>query len=94
MARSVSRAARFGAVRGSCLAQSLVVWWLLRRCGLDAEVCIGVRRPTDTFQAHAWVEHRGTVLNDTADVRERFAAFERVEVPSTDARDPVAGGAP
>jgi hypothetical protein len=94
VARAVRRAARFGAARGSCLAQSLVVWWLLRRGGLEAEVCIGVRRPADTFEAHAWVEYRGTVLNDTADVRERFAAFERVEVRSSGARQPVPGGAP
>jgi hypothetical protein len=94
VARSVSRAARFGAVRGSCLTQSLVVWWLLRRCGMDAEVRFGVRRMTDPFQAHAWVEHRGTVLNDTLDVRERFAVFEPIEVPSADTRNPVTGGSP
>jgi hypothetical protein len=92
--RSVRRAARFGVGRGSCLAQSLAVWWLLRRCGLDAEVCIGVRRPADTFEAHAWVQYRGTVLNDTVDVRERYAAFERVEMRSTGVRHPVPGGAP
>jgi hypothetical protein len=93
VARSISRAARYGVVHGSCLAQSLAVWWLLRRCGLEAEVCIGVRRSTDTVEAHAWVEHRGIVLNDTADVRDRFAAFE-FEVRWTDARHPVVGGAP
>jgi hypothetical protein len=94
VARAVSRAGRYGAVRGSCLAQSLAVWWLLRRRGLEAEVCIGVRGPTDTLEAHAWVEHRGRVLTDTADVRMRFAAFERVDVPSARACHPVPGGAP
>jgi hypothetical protein len=59
---------------------------------MDAEVRFGVRRMTDPFQAHAWVEHRGTVLNDTLDVRERFAVFEPIEVPSADTRNPVTGG--
>jgi hypothetical protein len=29
------------------------------------------------LQAHAWVEYRGAVLNDRADVSQRFASFDR-----------------
>ncbi|MGF1482329.1 MAG: lasso peptide biosynthesis B2 protein [Cyanophyceae cyanobacterium] len=74
--RAVRIAARYS--RGSaCLSQSLVLWYLLRRQGIESELCIGVRR-TEQFQAHAWVEYEGMVLNDTPDVRIRYAAFDQL----------------
>jgi hypothetical protein len=76
-ARLVEAAARRGPYRASCLPRSLTLWWLLRRRGIDSELRIGVRKETGRLDAHAWVELRGEVLNDGADVRERFAAFEQ-----------------
>jgi hypothetical protein len=76
-ARLVDAAARRGMCRASCLPRSLTLWWLLRRRGMDSHLHIGVRKETGRFEAHAWVEWRGAVLNDGADVRDRFAAFDR-----------------
>ena len=76
VSRMVAVAARCGLYRANCLPQSLVLWWLLRRRGIIADFRIGARMTTGRFEAHAWVEWRGVVLNDGADVRQRFAAFD------------------
>jgi hypothetical protein len=73
-ARMVAVAARYAG--GTCLAQSLVLTRFLERAGIPAELRIGVRKGERGFEAHAWVEAEGTILNDTPDVAERFAAFE------------------
>ncbi|MFL6291666.1 MAG: lasso peptide biosynthesis B2 protein [Thermoanaerobaculia bacterium] len=49
-----------------CLPQSLALQALLRRQGLSAELRIGVRRAGGKLQAHAWVEHAGSPLGETA----------------------------
>lgn len=60
----------------NCLKKSLVLWYLLRCQGIVSELRIGVRREQGEFQAHAWVEYQGIVLNDTPNVRQHFAMFE------------------
>ena len=74
----VKVAARIGPYHANCLQQSLVLWWLLRRQGIETDIRIGVRKETSPFEAHAWVEYLGLVLNDSADVYQRFAVFDRV----------------
>ncbi|WP_436798482.1 lasso peptide biosynthesis B2 protein [Mesorhizobium ventifaucium] len=76
-ARLVSIAAYRGSYSGNCLKRSMTLWFLLRRQGIEGELRIGTRKAEGKFEAHAWVEYRGKVLNDTVDVGERFAAFER-----------------
>lgn len=71
----VRSAARRGPHRAKCLAESLVLWGLLRRRGIESEIRIGVKKERREFAAHAWVEHEGRPLNDGSDVRGRFAAF-------------------
>lgn len=68
-------AAARGPLRASCLAQSLTIWWLLRRRGIDSDVCIGVRRSGARLEAHAWTEHRGRVLDGGAGAGARFSPF-------------------
>ena len=75
-ARMVRAADNHGPLDGNCLRQSLVLWWLLRRQGIESELRIGVRKAGARFEAHAWVEWRGRALNERDDVRQRFAAFE------------------
>lgn len=76
-AESVTRAAyHMPLYRPSCLPQSLVLWHLLRRRGLPAELRIGVRKADGDFTAHAWVEYGGQVINDTPDVAQRFAMVD------------------
>ena len=63
-------------VGAPCLSRSLVVWFLLRRRGIDAEVVIGAEPPTDgVLPAHAWVEVDGVPVNDAPTVRDRFGSF-------------------
>jgi hypothetical protein len=60
-----------------CLGRSLVLWFLLRRRGVDAELVIGADMPRGgELPAHAWVEVAGEPVNDAVDVRERFGSFE------------------
>ena len=68
-------AGRYVPANGSCLRQSLLVWWLLRRKGLPAELRIGVQKQ-EGFAAHAWVELARQPVNDAPDVAERFAPFD------------------
>ena len=71
-ARSIARlaaiAGRRGAVSATCLRQSLLVYWILRRRGLNPELKLGVRKHEGVVDAHAWVELAGQSL-DVAPVR-------------------------
>lgn len=75
-ARMVRAAADHGPFYGNCLRQSLALWWLLRRQGVESELHIGVRKAGARFEAHAWIEWLGRAVNERDDVRQRFAAFE------------------
>lgn len=85
--RAVARAAAYGVRRANCLERSLVLWFMLRRRGVAADLRIGVRRRPGgdsgdrALDFHAWVERDGVVLNDVADVRTRFACFDRPIAP-------------
>lgn len=75
VAKVVAIAAGRGPIRTTCLRRSLLLWWLLRRDGIETVIRVGVNREDGTLHAHAWVEHRGEPLNDAADVALRFPAF-------------------
>jgi hypothetical protein len=77
----VRLATRYTPFHATCLHRSLTLWWLLRRQGIPGDLRIGVRRQDGRFEAHAWVEYQSTVLNDTPDVNQRFAAFDEVIAP-------------
>jgi len=62
LAELASIAGRRGVVAASCLRQSLVVWWWLRRSGLAPQLRIGTLGSGETFAAHAWVELDGVAL--------------------------------
>lgn len=82
IARLVRIAAERGPFAANCLQHSLALWWLLQRQGLPSELKIGVRLANRQCEAHAWVEHAGQVLNDSEDVRQRFAPFEGTIFPA------------
>lgn len=73
----VEVASQHGLCRATCLEQSLVLWWLLGRRGIFANLRIGVRKAASSVEAHAWVELRGLILNDTEDVHQRYVPFDR-----------------
>jgi hypothetical protein len=77
VARVVTAAAAHGPYRANCLQQSVTLWWLLRRRGLESELRIGTRKNDGRFDAHAWVEFRGLALNESRDVHARYNAFEQ-----------------
>jgi len=69
-------AARHLPVRTNCLDRSLTLWWLLRRRGVASELRIGGRKENGQFEAHAWVELHGAVLDDRSDEGNDFVPFE------------------
>jgi hypothetical protein len=71
----VNLAATYSPLWGNCLKKSLVLWYLLRCQGITSELRIGVRKENGEFQAHAWIEHAGVVLNDTPYVHQQFTTF-------------------
>ena len=82
IARMVSIAAQHGLYKASCLRRSLLLWWFLRREGIQSEICFGVRMFNRTLEAHAWVEYRGIVVNDSAKVHENYQALRDVLPPT------------
>ncbi len=75
--RIVTAAAAHGPYRANCLQRSVVLWWLLRRRGVETELRIGTRKEDGCFNAHAWVELSGRALNESRDVGVRYAAFDQ-----------------
>ncbi|PYU32074.1 MAG: lasso peptide biosynthesis B2 protein [Acidobacteria bacterium] len=75
-ARMVQAAERHGLGRPNCLRQSMVLWCLLCRQGVAAELRVGGRKQDGRFEAHAWVEHRGVALNDREELRQHYAPFQ------------------
>jgi hypothetical protein len=86
VARMVVAAANRGPYKPACLPISVVLQWLLRRQGIDATLCLGVRRRDGRLDAHAWVEHRGQPLLDALAGHERLADFDRPAAASRGAR--------
>jgi hypothetical protein len=88
-AQMVAAACRLYPLRSSCLPRTIVLWNLLRRRGTATDLRIGVRCDSQgEFQAHAWLEWNGEVLNDVADVGRQYlpfneSAFDRVELQSS-----------
>jgi hypothetical protein len=75
IARMLAAASQEGIFHGKCLEQSTVLWWFLLRRGFPAELQIGGRRGSAGFEAHAWVEIAGTVINDHEAVGQNYAPF-------------------
>lgn len=64
-AELVALAGRRGLIRATCLRQSLLLEYWLKRRGLAATIKIGVRKEQDDFDAHAWVELNQHALGQT-----------------------------
>jgi Transglutaminase-like superfamily len=69
--RVVALAAALYPGHAMCLEQSLTLYYLLRRRGVDVKYCQGVQ--PHPFEAHAWVEYRGEVINDFSEHTRCFA---------------------
>lgn len=75
-AHLVNQIARCWFPVGNCLKQSLTLWFLLRRRGINSALRVGVRRHEGDFQAHAWVEYGGCVVNDLSTIAQHYSVFE------------------
>jgi hypothetical protein len=53
---------------GRCLIESMALWALLRREGLDCRLRVGFRKTSDTWAGHAWVEFEQEPWNEVATV--------------------------
>jgi len=81
--RIVNIAANHNPIFSTCLHRSLVLWLLLGREGIASDLRLGAKKTDGQFDAHAWVEFQGSVLNDTQDVKQRYAIFD---APGTETR--------
>ncbi|MBE9227079.1 lasso peptide biosynthesis B2 protein [Phormidium sp. LEGE 05292] len=81
IAKLVEIASRYGLYKPNCLQKSLLLWWLLRRQGMESVLRIGVRKQQENLAAHAWVECQGCVLNDRSDVDRLFPPFAGAILP-------------
>ena len=77
IARFEQSAARHLFLRTNCLEQSVVLCWLLQKRGFAAALRIGARKEQGRFEAHAWVELEGTVLNDALEQHRHFTPFDK-----------------
>jgi hypothetical protein len=91
VARAVRSAVLHGPAAPNCLERSLTLWWLLRRNGVGSELHIGARKEGARFEAHAWVELGGKILNEAAEVHQHYARFDAPLVAAAAAERPAAG---
>jgi hypothetical protein len=75
--RMVRAAVHYLPATFTCLEESLTLWFLLCQRGFQARLRIGVRNDSGEFEAHAWVEHEGTALNQPEARHQHYAAFEK-----------------
>jgi len=59
---------RYAVFAAPCLAESLVLVWLLRRRGIGATVALGIRTLFGPLESHAWASLDGHPLNDRPEV--------------------------
>ena len=72
---ALRRACTFYFKRTWCLQKSAVLACMMRSHGVQADVVIGVQKMP--FQAHAWVESDGEVVNGAPTFKTRFMVMER-----------------
>jgi|SRR5271169_3453207 len=74
--RMVRAGARYGIFHPACLVESLTLWYLLQKQSIPASLRIGVRKLSEQFEAHAWVEYAGEALNQSEEQHQHYAAFD------------------
>jgi hypothetical protein len=75
LARLVHGAAQWSPARANCLPRSLVLFRLLAKQGLQAELRLGVAKSDGSVTAHAWVEHAGVALGEPEATGQRFSTL-------------------
>jgi hypothetical protein len=49
--------------QAQCLHRSLLGYFLLAESKIDVNLCLGIHK--ERFEAHAWLEYKDTVINDS-----------------------------
>jgi Transglutaminase-like superfamily len=75
LCRAVDLACVFYFKQVMCLQRSAVTALLLRRHGWDAKMVVGAQ--VLPFKSHAWVEIKGTVVNDKPYMLDMYQVLER-----------------
>jgi hypothetical protein len=70
-------AARATRPDGPCLLRSLLLFWLLKARGEQAELLIGVRKEGAVLNSHAWIESQGKIIADSVGMTGGFATLLR-----------------
>ena len=79
LGRLIDMASRISPLPTTCLTRSVVMCWMLRRRGIAHELVIGVRQVEAGLQAHAWVECKGSPVNDSGDIAAQFHPLQYIE---------------
>jgi len=79
ISKMIKVAARYSLITPKCLPKSLLLWWLLGREGITSDLRLGAQKDNKQFEAHAWVEYKGIVINDSQLVKERYTTFNSSE---------------
>jgi hypothetical protein len=77
VATLLNATARHLPFEATCLERSIGLWWMLRRRGYEADLRLGARLEAERFEAHAWIERGGVVLNDAAGEYLSFSSFSK-----------------
>lgn len=83
IAHLISIASQHGIYKASCLRRSLLLWGFLRREGIQGSICFGVRRMGQQLEAHAWVECKGIIVNDFANIHDSFQTLDESYPPTS-----------
>jgi hypothetical protein len=69
---------RFPALHVTCLPESLVVWWLLAKKGITADLRLGIRNQEGRLDGHAWVEVNHQVVSGDPDLPDDFLPLDLI----------------
>jgi hypothetical protein len=78
LSQLVELATRVTHGQGSCLPRSLLMLWLFKSRGEEANLLIGVSKAASMFASHAWIEVEGQVMGDAPESTERFVRLLRL----------------
>ncbi len=78
-ARYIDLASRHPVRWARCLQRSLALCLWLEARGYSSAIRIGVRMTGSGLEAHAWVEYRGGVLNDSEVVESTFPRLRKTQ---------------
>ena len=62
---------------GPCLLRSLLLFWMIKARGEQAELVIGICKEARALNSHAWIESQGRIIADNVPLTTGFATLLR-----------------